>query len=159
MIEIHKNLWVGSQLAYENQVRHENGWHVVQACKEPYHRRALGYSGRSVAQTHPEYLVAVRGNRLVLNMIDAADPKYIPEALIQVAITYIDEAITAGHKVLVHCNQGRSRSPSIALLYLHQFVAPWTETSFQTAVDEFKQLYPEFAPAEGILGYLKQHWD
>lgn len=159
MIEVHANLWVGNQLAYENQVCRENGWYVVQACKEPYHRRALGYSGRAVAKTHPEYLVALRDNRLILNMVDAEDPKYISESLVQAAIDYIDINRAAGHKVLVHCNKGQSRSPSIALMYLRQYVSPWTAHPLQIAMEKYRVIYPPFAPAKGIHGYLRQHWD
>ena len=46
MIEIHQNLFVGDASDYEQIVRWEDGWRVVHACREPYHRKALGYTGR-----------------------------------------------------------------------------------------------------------------
>ncbi len=77
MIEVYPFLYIGDQNDYESNVKHQPGWYVVHACKEPYHRQALGYTGRAVSNTHPEYLIARRGNRLILNMVDADDPSYI----------------------------------------------------------------------------------
>jgi hypothetical protein len=79
MKEIHPHLFVGSEQDYESVVSKQAGWRVVHACKEPYHRRALGYSGRAAPKTHPEYLIARRGDRLILNLVDAPDPAYIPK--------------------------------------------------------------------------------
>ncbi|MBS1492232.1 MAG: hypothetical protein JST55_01900 [Bacteroidetes bacterium] len=58
MIEVIENLFIGSQIDYENKVKFQLNWYVIQACKEAYHREALGYSGRAVSNTHPEYLIA-----------------------------------------------------------------------------------------------------
>jgi hypothetical protein len=46
MIEIHPNLYIGHQGDYEYQVKGQDGWAVVHACKEPYHRQLLGYTSR-----------------------------------------------------------------------------------------------------------------
>ena len=118
MKEITDNLFIGSQEDYELNVKFQPDWFVIHACKEPYHRQALGYTGRAVANTHPEYLIAERGNRLILNLVDVEDPKYIVKEIIDKAILTIDEKIKA-KKILVHCNQGMSRSATIGLLYLH----------------------------------------
>ena len=79
MKEIFPNLFIGNQDDYESLVRLQDGWKVVHACKEPYHRRALGYSTRGAPKDHPEYLIAFRDNELILNMVDAADVSYIPK--------------------------------------------------------------------------------
>ena len=120
MKEITNNLFIGSQEDYELNVKFQPDWFVIHACKEPYHRQALGYTGRAVANTHPEYLIAERGNRLILNLVDVEDPKYIVKEIIDKAILTIDEKIKA-KKILVHCNQGMSRSATIGLLYLHYY--------------------------------------
>ena len=36
MIEVIENLFIGSQLDYENEVKFQLNWYVIQACKEPY---------------------------------------------------------------------------------------------------------------------------
>lgn len=65
MIEVCPNLCVGSEHD-EQRIRGQAGWFFIHACKEPYHRQALGYTGRAAAKTHPEYLIARRNGRLIL---------------------------------------------------------------------------------------------
>ncbi|MBA2116847.1 hypothetical protein HOV93_40400 [Planctomycetes bacterium FF15] len=79
MIQIHQFLHVGSEHDYEKVVRHRPDWRVVHACKDPYHRQALGYSGRDAPKSHPEYLIARREHRLILNLVDAPAPRLHPK--------------------------------------------------------------------------------
>lgn len=157
MIEITHNLFIGSQSDYENVVKYENGWYVIHACKEPYHRQALGYSGRALSKDHPEYLMAERENRLILNLVDVADPAYISKIIIDKAIGCI-----AGHihemKVLVHCNQGASRSATIGLLYLH-YTGEINTDDFEQAEAQYSALYPLYMPANGMRLFAKSHWE
>ena len=118
MIEIHPNFFVGNQDDFEYQVNGQEDWAVAHACRDPYHRQLLGYKGRGAPKDHPEYLYAERGNRLYLNLVDAADPVYIPKEVIDKAVAFIHEKLAEGLKVLVHCNQGESRGPGIGFLYL-----------------------------------------
>lgn len=157
MIQVHPNLFVGSQDDYETGRNDFESWLVVHACKEPYHRQALGYTGRAVSKDHPEYLIAMRDNRLILNLVDAADPAYIPDEIMDTAVSEIHNALGRGQQVLVHCNQGHSRSPAIAMLYLgiHTNVLP---LSFEEACAAFSRIYPPFAPAGGTFGFLRRRW-
>lgn len=157
MIQVAPHLFVGSG-ADEAAVRRRPGWFVVSAAKEPWHREALGYSGRSAPKDHHEYLAAPRTGALILNLIDADDPAYIPEVLINLAVETINEMLSKGADVLVHCNQGLSRSPTIALLYLRQYDPRFAFLSYEAAVDLFKTIYPPYAPAKGMALYAEQHW-
>jgi predicted protein tyrosine phosphatase len=157
MVEIHPDLFVGSQDDYERTVRRESGWKVVHACKEPYHRQALGYTGRAISKTHPEYLVAPRGDRLMLNLIDTDDPDYIPREIMDAALDFIHQGLKSGSRVLVHCNQGQSRAPSIGLLYLGVHTDRLAR-DFADARAAFQVLYPRFSPAAGVHGFLRSHW-
>ena len=111
MIEIYQNLFVGTQDDYERVVQFEPGWWVVHACKEPYHRQLLGYSGRGAPKNHPEYLLARRGKRLYLNLVDVEYPSFVSKEIMDTAMSFIDEGLKSGEKVLVHCNLGESRGP------------------------------------------------
>jgi hypothetical protein len=158
MIEVYPNLFVGNQDDYDFNVSRQECWAVVHACKEPYHRQALGYSGRGAPKTHPEYLVARRGNRLILNVVDADDPAFFAKSMIDQALDFIDEHINSGQKVLVHCNLGESRSPAIALLYMAARRGALPTESLEAAEQQFKHLYPAYNPKPGIRGHLNQYW-
>ena len=156
MKEIYPNLHIGSESDYENAVKYQEGWFIIHACKEPYHRLALGYTGRAASKDHPEYLIARRDNHLILNLVDVPDPSYISKVIIDEAIKAIGSNIN--HlKVFVHCNQGMSRSATIGLLYLHSIKA--IAEDFATAEDMYMELYPYYNPGNGMREYAMQNWD
>jgi hypothetical protein len=157
VIEVFPNLYVGNAADYELAVRGQVGWCVVHAYKEPYHRQALGYSGSGAPKDHPEYLVARRGEHLILNFIDAPDPRYIPRELIDAALEFIHECLAEGSRVLVHCNQGESRAPTLALLYLVKYTIE-LPGDMRGAIDEFRRRYPPYNPAGGVRGFTVANW-
>lgn len=156
MIEVHHNLFVGSE-ADEALVRGQSGWFVVHACKEPYHRQALGYQGRAAAKDHPEYLIARRPGRLVLNLIDANDVNFIPAEIIDTALSEIHQNITSA-KILVHCNQGFSRAPTIAFLYILRFSDVFQRENLAQDLQDFLNIYAAYAPAQGMADYVRLNW-
>ncbi len=158
MIEVFENLFVGDQPAYHSIESTSKGWYIVQACKEPYHRRALGYGSRGAPKGHPEYYRAYRDNRMICNLVDAPDPKYFDEALMKEIIEFIHFHLGKRDKVLIHCNQGLSRSPSIAFFYLRQ-IGLYDGMNFEEAEVEFKKIYPPYSPMDGIRRFVFDHWD
>lgn len=164
MIEVAPNLFVGNQIDYEKYVFSQAadgpkaGWAVVHACKEPYHRAALGYSGRGAPKDHPEYLFAFRDNRLCLNLVDVPQVEYVSTAVIDAGLAFIAKSLAEGQKVLVHCNQGQSRAPSIALLHLSYHDERYRGLDIEKAGTLFREIYPNYEPADGIAGYLEANW-
>ena len=142
MIEVHSRLWVGDE-GDEIKVRYKPDWWVLHAAKEPYHRRFLGYTSRGADQDNPEYLFARRGVKLALNLVDARDASYIPDEVIEAGLAFIDEALATAAHVLVHCNKGESRAPSLALLWLHR-------NGLVNSIAEFQRLYPRYIPGKGM---------
>lgn len=157
MIEIIDGLYVGGQEDYEDYVKLQSNWAVVHACKEPYHRQALGYTGRAVAKDHPEYLIAYRGDRLILNIIDVDNVDWISPIIIDEAIKFINKKLSEGKKVLIHCNQGMSRSAGIAMLYLAT-KGMYSGKEFASSEQEFKRMYPPYNPAKGIHDFMIINW-
>lgn len=162
MIEVAPRLFVGNQLDYENQVKGKD-WCVLQACKEPYHRQAVGYKSPGAPRDHTEYLFAYRQEnecrRLILNMVDAPKPEFFDATMIDEAMTFLAAGLAIGGNVLIHCNQGGSRAPSLAMLYLRRFTDEFEGVGFEEAEDMFRGLYPSYQPANGIREYVRLHWD
>lgn len=157
MKEIIENLYVGSQEDYENSVFLPYEWSFVLAAKEPWHRNALGYTGRAAPKNHPEYLMARRDNKLILNLVDAPKPEFFDKRIIDVALDFIEEELNKGKKVGVFCNQGESRSASIALLYLVKHGIIKGEDLVECEA-EFLKVYPKYNPGTGIRGFVKENF-
>jgi len=154
MIEIYKNVFVGNQFDYEDNIKSQDGWNVVQACKEPYHRKALRYKKKSCRRNHPERLMAIRNNRLILNLIDGEDINCVDSTIIDASIEYI----LNGKKVLIHCNKGHSRSAIIGMLFLAT-KGEFKGLSFEQAEKKYKLIYPPYEPHNGMRDYAKVNWD
>jgi hypothetical protein len=158
MVEIYPKLHVGTAADFESQVGPHAGWWVVHACKEPYHRQLLGYGGRSAVKTHPEYLYARRDQRLYLNLVDADNADFVAKEIIDTALSFISEGIRSDGSVLIHCNMGESRSPSIALLFLAARTRAISGKCLPDAEADFRQIYPRYNPKNGMRGFLLRHW-
>jgi glyoxylate utilization-related uncharacterized protein len=57
MIEVHNNLYIGSG---KDLIDTNKDWTIVHAGKEPWHRKAVGYTCRALPKDHKEYLFAIR---------------------------------------------------------------------------------------------------
>ena len=158
MKEIYQRLFIGNQNDYEFIVKNKQGWAVVHACKIPYHKQLLGYKTQGAPKDHPEYFFAERDERLYLNLVDAPDPKYIPAPIIDKTMDFISKKLNDGKNVLVHCNQGMSRSAIIGLLFLAQ-KGLYSNLKYSDAEKAFIRIYPNFNPGNGVREYARQNWD
>ena len=82
---------------------------------------------------------------------------FIAPIIVDTALGAIDRHI-GEFKVLVHCNQGLSRSPSIALLYLLKHTDALGSQDPAAALLAFRRLYPPYAPAQGMADYVRMNW-
>ena len=153
-------LFVGDHSAWTDITAPEQ-FAVVHACKEPFHRAALRYVGRAAPKDHPEYLMAYRPihsrkpNRLILNLVDVESPAYISPEIIAAALGFIDRNL-GERDVLVHCNLGHSRSPTIGMLYLRTLgLLP---AKFEDAEEAFRAIYPPYSPANGMREFARAQW-
>lgn len=156
MEEIVNRLWVGGDKDYE-KLQGRAGWSFLRTCKEGPggHRAILGYNTLG-APKDKNYLWVRRGNLMALNLLDLDDPNYISEEMIDKGLTFIAERLKAGDKVLVACNAGHSRGPSLAMMYLRSVGE--LPDSFIRAEKVFRTLYPHYDPAQGIRQFAKSHW-
>ena len=153
---VFEGLWVGNQTDYENG-NFNDEWAFCLAAKEPFHRSTIGYTGRACDKTHPEYLMARRDNKLILNLVDAPKAEFFDKGIIDAALEFIDERLKARQKVLIVCNEGRSRSASLCMLYLikHGIIKG---NSLEDCEAKFMKVYPEYMPGTGMRGFVKEHW-
>lgn len=121
---------------------------TVHACKHPCYQNVVG----KVDKRNPNYLYFKTNEDIYLNMIDA-DYEYFSFELIFAALLFITKNIK-NKKVLIHCNEGISRSPSLGMLYLFRNKCK----SFLEAQTEFMKLYPQYNPSFGIQYFLKNNW-
>ena len=153
MIEIRDGLFVGS----ERDCRTGNDqWAVVHACKSPCHQTAVGYSG-SLPKSHPNYLVLEEGTDLYLNLVDPPIPLFMPESF-ESFFRFARKQLDAGRNILIHCNQGESRAPSLALLILAKLTGEISDDSYDAARFDFESLFSDYRPGRGIQQYLREHW-
>lgn len=153
--EVYENLYVGS--LQDCFTEESEGWAVIHACKHPCHQRAVGYRG-SLSENHPNYLKLEEGSHLYLNLIDPEDkPLFYPSSF-DTALEFISDKID-DKKVLIHCNEGLSRAPSIALLYLAN-EGIIKNSSYKSAWQDFKSnYYPNYQPSGGIRIFFNEHWE
>jgi protein-tyrosine phosphatase len=152
MIEVYTNLCVGTKVdCFYND---RNDLAIIHACKSPCHQRALKYKGNLPNNHH--YLTYEIGNHLFLNMIDPNEPLFMPPLFIS-SLDFIEKHISK-RKVLIHCNEGLSRAPSLALLYLAKRVNVIDNESYEKATQNFLKLFPLYQPSRGIAIYLNLHW-
>jgi hypothetical protein len=155
MEQIIKNLWLGSDDDVAEAKR--RGYSRLACCKygDDSHRSMLGYTTLG-APKNSEYLFARRGNVMALNLLDLDDPAMIPDAVLQAGVKFITEQINAGNKILVHCNAGKSRSPSITMMYLRSIGE--LPHGLRKSIHVFKTLYPPFDPGHGMKYHLMEYW-
>jgi len=78
-----------------------------------------------------------------------------PEAFVR-ALDFIDKWYRT-KEILINCDLGQSRSPSVALLYLAKRLQVIPGDSFANARAAFQGIYPGYMPS-GIADYVSAHW-
>lgn len=155
MVEVYPGLFVGSQAELLN-LRDRLSWEIVHAAKEPFHRQALGYKGHDPDnRQHPEFYIARRPHSISMNMVDAPQKKYFYPEMMDEAVRFISSTIDSGKRCFVHCNQGKSRGPGLALYWMWK--RGYLSQDFAEAKEEFTSRYPRFEPGKGMLSFLEDN--
>ena len=154
MKAITENLYVGTDFDCSTV---GSDFAVIHACKT-CHQKGVGYRG-NLSSLHSNYLVYENHNNLFLNIVDM-DRELLSKythPIMKSALNFIRDHIKT-EKILVHCNQGQSRSPSIGLVYLAQN-GNISSNSYINAKEEFVKIYPEYLPGKGLELYLHKNWE
>jgi hypothetical protein len=154
MDSVQERIFVGTDLECREG---DAAWAIVHACKSPCHQRAVGYRG-SLSPSHPNYLVLEKPGDLFLNIIDPPQPLFMPP-LFTSFLGFASRHWDAGRSLLIHCNLGESRAPSLAMLFMAKHTHTIDGSSFDSAAAEFRQIFTRYTPGLGIQAYLRKHWD
>lgn len=158
MREIYKNLFVCNQYDY-NLLKLSPKNSVAFCAKSPFHKIVVGYK-KNLPPDHAEYLIAKRPekNLIAANLIDIDKDGYVSPVIIDELIKFIDEELAKGQEVVLVCNQGKSRSASVGLMYmLHKGCFKGYDT-FYNVMQAYKEVYPEYEPGYGMMKATERYW-
>ncbi|WP_300484632.1 phosphatase [uncultured Brachyspira sp.] len=112
---------------------------------------------RSVKGNIRDKKVYEMNNNLYLNLLDISSLSFeYAFPMIKRSMEFIDGYIK-DMEVLVHCNFGMSRSPSIALLYMAR-KCYINNASFKDALKDFHEIYVYYSPGMGMYRYFDNYW-
>ena len=103
----------------------------------------------------------IEGDNLYLNWVDANDEKYFNYNnngvdIFNCVTDFIGNKIKQ-KSVVIYCDKGISRSPSIALVYMAK-TGVLKNNNYYFAKDEFENIYSEYEPNKGIEDFIKNNW-
>lgn len=160
MIEIISGVFVGGEQDYYDIQRRE-GWATLHCCKNPFHCAFVGYRG-NLPSSHPNYALMRKENEMALNLVDMDrfSPNYLDfnREMFATAFSFLDEYREQGYKLLIHCNQGESRGPTLGMLYAARLGA-FDYADFDVTVSGFKKLYSLYNPKANIYLTTKSLWN
>lgn len=146
-------LYVGSQNNFFELMQNEN-WVFVQAAREPFFLKECDLKYIS---SEKEPLFVIKQNLIALNLSDSRDES-TSELMIMAstALRFIKENLDNDKNVLVHCNHGVSRSPSIALMYVLKNTGLLSNKTFAEIIETYKSIYPKYNPTNKMLNMVAQ---
>jgi len=100
--------------------------------------------------------MARRGRHLALNWVDVDDSSWFRTVELYQGFTHILSAQQMEIDCLVHCNQGVSRSPTLALGWLYMYGGADWELTFERAEEKFKAIYPPYDPTQGVQDFIRE---
>lgn len=160
MVEVTKGIFTGNDYDYY-LIKDKNDWAVLHCCKDPFHKDFVGYRG-SLSSNHPNYAYYIKGNEMALNLVDLDNfnKAYLGfnEEMVEAAFNFLDSFKNNGKKILIHCNQGESRGPSLCMLYSAKCGA-FDYANFEDTVYEFRYIYPNYNPKYNIYCTVRYLWE
>lgn len=149
MTEFYANLFIGSD---KDCPPLSEEWAIIHACKHPC------FIHNKDDSTIESSITYEKKRNLYLNMVDMEkEPVFLPTlTMFRVAESFID--FYKDIPVLVHCNKGLSRSPSIVLYYLAR-KGIISNLNYEAARRDFLKLYPYYKPTNGIRLFLATNWN
>lgn len=119
------------------------------------HKERLEYTRPPKEKSY--YIKFEDKKHLYINWVDEPTGKYFKVETFIEAMNFIDKFISQNKKIFIHCDQGQSRSPALAMTYLAKRT-DFLGDEFDQAYNGFKQIYPNFNPS-GIIKFIENNWE
>lgn len=158
MQEIAKNLFIGDIGDFQSLDIAK--WALVHAT-QTVHYSLMGWDRKfnKPPRNNPNYIKLELENRFSLNWVDGGAHLYNwtgVETFVEI-LDFIDRWISK-RPILIHCDQGLSRSPTVGLLYLAKREKAISNDTYQEAYNDFIRLFPSYSPS-GIGEYVSKNWE
>lgn len=159
MIEVMRRIYVGSDRDYDF-IPNRATWAILHCCKHPFHCAFVGYRG-SLSSNHPNYAFCRKNNEMALNLVDmdVFSPDYLEfnAKMFESAFAFLDDYRKLEYNLLIHCNKGESRGPTMGLMYISR-LGRFDFKDFDLSVGEFRKLYPSYNPKTNIYLTTRHLW-
>ena len=153
MKEIVSGLFVGGSDALEAAQGMDNVAQL-QICSESFFREM--YEDEGIIGQEKPFVKMMSKMMIKLENYDSPD-KFNLEAFVE-AVNFIKLKLAVDTTVVITGEMGRSRAPSIAMLYLAA-TGRVANGSFDAAEQEFKaEYYPDYEPKAGLKSFLSANW-
>lgn len=156
MEQIIAGIFVGGDKDYERVASRED-FSVVRCCKfgPGGHKQILGYATQAAPDGPNKYWVE-KDRLFALNMLDLAEPLKIPFEMVKKALDFAKTERDKGQKILFACNAGKSRGPSVAMMFLRSIGE--LPHPFMQSEKVFRTLYPKYDPGLGVRQFTRDRW-
>jgi intein/homing endonuclease len=125
---------------------------IVHGCKTCHQAKA-----GKLSPTDKRYLSFVEQGDLYLNLIDATTA-YFQTQSFTAFLRFARDNWLDDRPITIHCDQGRSRAPMLAVLFMAKVLEIIPNTSLDDAMDAFEAQHGKLEPSEGIETYLRKNW-
>lgn len=149
-------IFVGDSSSYD-MVKDDPNWSSCLAA-QTWHRQKLGYTGRGAPKDSPYYLWHEDRHTLRLNLVDADNVKYIDDRVIEKALVWMLGEYGQHRTVGIFCDQGRSRSPTLAIMLLKRLGHFENQTHRAASAMMNDMLEGTYRPNKGMRDYLERWW-
>jgi Predicted protein-tyrosine phosphatase len=160
MQKVAPNLYVGTAPEALYTLTQSAEWRLVNVAKTT-HLKLHHWSRPD--KSSPYYVIHETPQWISVNWVDADQASYfnynnLGVSVVKQVLAFIQKSLQEGKNVLISCDQGQSRSPSVALLYLAKILHTIPNTNYAEARQAFTKIYPYYQPALGISTFLAEHW-
>ena len=100
-------------------------------------------------------------HNLYLNLIDPPTPLFRVESFRHFRDFATSAYVDGRQALLIHCNQGQSRAPTLAMLFLAKDLHVLPDDSYAEAVEAFApmaEMLPRYQPGLGIQQFMTERW-